>query len=98
MKRLLPILLFLMFWLIPKLAGAEESYTFDPAETEKKPYYVGGYLEFKPVLLGLDHDSAFYKLRFFNDPRGQNLLEANGRIQLEGSYENNIFRIYAKTN
>jgi len=87
-----------MFWLIPKLAGAEESYTFDPAETEKKPYYVGGYLEFKPVLLGLDHDSAFYKLRFFNDPRGQNLLEANGRIQLEGSYENNIFRIYAKTN
>jgi len=87
-----------MFWLIPKLAGAEESYTFDPAETEKKPYYVGGYLEFKPVLLGLDHDSAFYKLRFFNDPRGQNLLEANGRIQLEGSYEKNIFRIYAKTN
>ena len=42
--------------------------------------------------------SAFYKLRFFNDPRGQNLLEANGRIQLEGSYEKNIFRIYAKTN
>ena len=51
-----------------------------------------------PSSIGLDRDIAFYKLRFFNDPRGQNLLEANGRIQLEGSYEKNIFRIYAKTN
>ena len=86
------------FWLIPLLAVAEESYTFDPAETEKKPYSLAGYVEFKPVLFGLDHDSAFYKQRFFSDPRGQNLLEANGRIQLEGSFEKNIFRIYAKTN
>lgn len=80
------------------MAVAEESYTFDPAETEKKPYHVGGYIEFKPILFGLDHKSAFYKLHFFDNPRGQNLLEANGRIQLEGSYEKSIFRVYAKTN
>ena len=98
MKRLLLIFLFFVFWLIPLLAVAEESYSFDPAETEKKPYHVGGYIEFKPILFGLDRESAFYKLRFFNDPRGQNLLEANGRIQLEGSFEKSIFRIYAKTN
>ena len=98
MKRLLIIFLFFTFWLIPLLAVAEESYTFDPAETEKKPYHVGGYIEFKPILYGLDHDSAFYKMRFFNDPQGQTLPEWNGRIQLEGSYEKNIFRIYAKTN
>jgi len=98
MKRLLVIFLFFMFWIVPALAGAEETYTFDPSETEKKPYHIGGYVEFKPVLLGLDRDAAFYKLRFFNDPQGRNLLEANGRIQLEGSFERNIFRIYAKTN
>lgn len=98
MKRLLLIFLFLTFWLSPLPAVAEESYTFDPAETEKKPYHVGGYIELKPVLYGLDRNSAFYKLRFFDNPRGQNLLEANGRIQLEGSYEKNIFRVYAKTN
>ena len=98
MKRRWAVFLFFTFWLIPFLAGAEESYTFDPAETENKPYHVGGYIEFKPILYGLDHDSAFYKMRFFNDPRGQNLLEANGRIQLEGSYEKSIFRVYAKTN
>lgn len=97
MKRvcLLAIVLLLM---LPVRVGAEESYTFDPGETEKKPYHVGGYIEFKPILFGLDRESAFYKLRFFNDPRGATLWEANGRIQLEGSYEKSIFRVYAKTN
>lgn len=98
MKRLGVIFLVFSFWLAPLLAGAEESYTFDSAETDKKPYSVGGYIEFRPILYGLDRESAFYKQRFFNDQRGQSLLEANGRIQLEGSYEKNIFRIYAKTN
>lgn len=98
MKRLGFLFLFFAFWLTPFPAGAEESYSFDPAETEKKPYHVGGYIEFKPILYGLDHDSAFYKLRFYNNPQGKTLPEWNGRIQLEGSYERNIFRIYAKTN
>jgi len=98
MKRLLVIFLLFMFWLIMPLAAAAESYSFDPDEIEKKPYHFGGLIEIKPVLFGLDRDAAFYKLRFFDNPRGQNLLEANGRIQLEGSFEKNIFRIYAKTN
>ncbi len=97
MKKSWFILLFIAFGFIPVMAFAEETYTFDPAETEKKPYYVGGYIEIKPILYGLDHDSAFYKLRFFNNHQGQNLPEWNGRVQLEGSYEKNIFRIYAKT-
>jgi len=98
MKRRWAIFLFFMLWILPAAAAAEETYTFDPSETEKKPYHIGGYLEFKPVLFGLDRDSAFYQLRFFDNPRGYNLLEANGRIQLEGSYEKSIFRVYAKTN
>ena len=98
MKRLLIIFLFFMFYLIPPPAAAAESYSFDLDEIEKKPYHFGGFIEIKPVLFGLDRDAAFYKLRFFDNPRAQSLLEANGRIQLEGSYEKNIFRIYAKTN
>jgi hypothetical protein len=98
MKKLLVVFLFFIFWIAPAIAGAEETYTFDLSETQKKPYHVGGYVEFKPILFGLDRESAFYKLRFFDNPRGQNLLEANGRIQLEGSYEKSIFRVYAKTN
>jgi len=98
MKRLWVICLFFAFWMVPALAGAEESYSFDLAETEKKPYFAAGYVEFKPILFGLDHDAAFYKLRFYDDPQGQTISEVNGRMQLEGSYEKDIFRIYAKTN
>ena len=98
MKWLGIIFVLILFWLIPASAVAEESYTFDLGEIEKKPYHVGGYLEFKPILFGLDHRAAFYKLRFFDNPRGQTLVEANGRIQLEGSFEKSIFRVYAKTN
>jgi hypothetical protein len=84
--------------LLPSLGAAEESYKFDLSETEKKPYHFGGYLEFKPILFGLDHDAAFYKLRFYNDPQGQTLPEANGKVQLEGSYEKETYRLYVKTN
>jgi len=97
MKRVCVLAIFLCI-MLPPWAGAEESYSFDPGEIEKKPYSFGGYVEFKPIAFGLDRDSALYKLRFFNDPRGTTLWEANGRIQLEGSYEKSIFRIYGKTN
>ncbi len=97
MKRIC-LLAIVLLMMLPVRAGAEESYSFDLEEIEKKPYSFGGYVEFKPVLFGLDRDSAFYKLRFFDNSRGQNLLEANGRIQLEGSYEKSIFRVYGKTN
>ena len=83
---------------LPAMGAAEGDYTFNLSETEKKPYHFGGYLEFKPVLFGLDHDSAFYKLRYFNDPQGQTLSELNGRVQLEGSYERDIYSLYVKTN
>jgi len=84
--------------LLPALSAADGDYTFNLSETEKKPYHFGGYLEFKPVLYGLDHDSALYKLRYFNDPQGQTLSELNGKVQLEGSYEKDIYRLYVKTN
>ncbi|MHB9096400.1 MAG: hypothetical protein ACYC5X_01100 [Syntrophales bacterium] len=99
MKKCLGLaILVILSLLLPALGTAEDVYKFDLSETEKKPYHFGGYLEFKPILYGLDHDAAFYKLRFFNNPQGQTLPEANGRVQLEGSYEKELYRIYVKTN
>ncbi|MCX5854596.1 MAG: hypothetical protein NTZ24_08530 [Deltaproteobacteria bacterium] len=98
MKRLSFILVFVLLTALVVAASAEEQYTFDPAETEKKPYHIGGYVEFKPILFGPDHDAAFYKLRFYNAEQGNTLMEWDGKVQLEGSYEKGIFRLYAKTN
>lgn len=99
MKRCLGLAILMVLSLFPPAMGAAEGdYTFNLSETEKKQYLFGGYVEFKPVLFGLDRDSAFYKLRFYNDPQGSTLPEVNGKVQLEGSYEKDIYRLYVKTN
>jgi len=78
------------------LSFAEE-YKFDVSETEKKPYHVGGYIEFYPVLFGLDKNAALYKLNFYNRSVGVTTELYNGNLQLEGSFEAGITRSYIKT-
>lgn len=97
-RRLALTVIAVLVLFLPAAAAAEETYRFDASEIEKKPYHFGGYVEFKPLLFGLDRDSAFYKFRYFDDPQGQTLSELNGRVQLEGSYEKDIYRLYARTN
>ncbi len=79
-------------------ASTAEEYKFDISEIEKKPYQVGGYAEFRPVLFILDRDAALYKLRFFNRDEGKTIEEYNGRLQLEGSYEKGIARLFVRAN
>jgi len=100
MTRLfLKLILLIGFALLLPTAGlAEESYTFDISEIEKRPYHVGGYVELRPVVYGLDRDSALYKLQYYNRDRGATLEEWNARLQLEGSYEKGMGRLYLKTN
>jgi hypothetical protein len=40
------------------IASGEEEYSFDLSEIEKKPWHIGGYVEFRPVLHGLDTNAA----------------------------------------
>ncbi len=78
-------------------ASAEE-YTFDLSEIEKKPYHIGGYAEVRPVLFGLDKDASLYKLHFYNRNEGATLEEYNAALQLEGSLEKGITRLFLRTN
>ncbi|MCX5828554.1 MAG: hypothetical protein NTV58_11225 [Deltaproteobacteria bacterium] len=96
MKRNI-ILLFILLLFFPAAVLAEESYTFDAAEIEKKPYHFGGYVELRPVMYVLDKDAALYKLQYYQYPRST-LMEWNGRFQLEGSYEKGIGSVFVKTN
>jgi len=96
MKKLLLYTLLLLFCLY-SLVFAEE-YKFELSETEKKPYQLGGYGEFRPVLFGLDRNAALYKLKFYNRDEGRRIEEYNFRLQLEGSYEYGIARIFGRVN
>jgi len=75
-------------------AFGEYEYGFDLSEiekeVEKKPYHIGGFLEFRPVLFGLDKDSAFYKIKFYDKDEGSTLEQYNSRLRLEGSYHKGI--------
>ncbi len=92
----LGLLCLLLVW--PTSPRAAETYTFDPAEIEKKTYQFGGYVEVKPVLSRPSEDSALYRLRYKERDLGGALEEANLKLQLEGSWEKGIARLYFKTN
>lgn len=87
----------LIILIFASYAHAEE-YTFDISEIEKKPYHIGGYLEFKPALFGLDKKASLYKLKFYNRDEGSKIEEYNSTLQLEGSLEKGIAKLFVKTN
>lgn len=80
------------------LLAAEETYSFDLAEIEKKPYHFGGYVELKPTFSQTRRDASLYRLKYYNRDLGASLEEANLKLQLEGSYEQGINRLYFKAN
>jgi len=79
-------------------ASTAEEYKFDISETEKKLYEVGGYAEFRPVLFVLDRNAALYKLTFYNRDEGKTVEAYNGKLQLEGSLEKGIARLFVRAN
>lgn len=97
MKRILFGAIWIVI-LLSSVALGEEEYKFEPSEIEKKPYHLGGYVELRPVLFILDRDSAIYKLRFYNRDEGKTIEEYNGKLQIEGSYEKGIARLFVRAN
>jgi hypothetical protein len=90
---------FAILWLIVRCSSVfAEEYKFEPSETEKKPYHLGGFGEFRPVLNLLDKNAALYKTKFYNQDVGRTTGEYNFRLQLEGSYEVGIARYFLRVN
>ena len=98
MKRFFISYVAILTLFLGSFAFAEEEYKFDLSEIEKKPYHVGGYVELRPVLFVLDRDAALYKLTFYNRDEGKTIEAYNGKLQLEGSLEKGIARLFVRTN
>lgn len=81
-------------------AFGEDEYAFDLSEIEneieKEPYNLWGFFEFTPVLFGLDRDSAFYKIKFYDKDEGSTLEQYNSRLRLEGSYHKGIAGLFLR--
>lgn len=75
-------LLFLFF--LAGDAGAADEYSFDASAFEKKPFELGGYLQFRQDDIRLNRGGAFYKLNFYNQPQRQDLDSTAGTTELVG--------------
>jgi hypothetical protein len=93
------IILWVFFLAFPVSGWAKaekDEYKFDISEMEKKPYHVGGYGEFRPVLNVLDRDAALYKLRFYNQDVGKTTEEYNFKLLVDGSIEKDNARLFVR--
>ena len=96
------ILLLLLFNVQP--VHSQDKYQVDLSELEKeiaqtasKPYYLGGFFEFQPILFGIDRDNALAKLNFDLLRRGTTFEQLNFLLRLEGSYTKDIFSVFFQT-
>lgn len=80
--------LLIMFCHSPALP-AEEEFTFEIEEFEKKIFDWGGYAELKWDHIDLNQDGAFSLLKFYKDPRAT-LDRLTGALQLNGSLTKGI--------
>jgi len=88
--------LFLLF--APAPAWSAEDYSFDLSETEKQPFYLGGYTEFSPEISSADKGAALYRLKHYNHDEAV-LADAYAfKLQLEGSYEKGMARLFTRIN
>jgi hypothetical protein len=88
----------LLFCLLVGMAEAAEEYTFSLSEIEKKPYHVGGFIEFRPVLFGLDKNAALAELNLFDKNVGNPLLEYNGRLWIDANIQKGMAGFYLQLN
>lgn len=86
-----------VFILLGAAVSSADEYRFDVSEIEKKPYSLGGFLELRPVISGLDRDAAFYRIKFFDQDPGSTLEQYNFGLRLEGSYEKGPASVHFRT-
>jgi hypothetical protein len=96
------ILLLLLFNVQP--VHSQDQYQVDLSElekeieqTSKKPYSLGGFLEFQPIFFGIDRGSAFSELNFDLKRSGNTFMQYNLGLRLEGSYKKDIFSVFFQT-
>jgi hypothetical protein len=78
----------LSLWL--PAAAAEQSYSFDVSQFEKKPFEFNGFAEVTLDQFTLDRQAAGYQLNYFDQPPRDGYYAEIGSLQLEGFYRHGI--------
>ena len=71
-------------------AQAADEYSFDAAAFEKKPFELGGFVQFKQEDSALNRDGAFYQLGYFGQPQRASLDRSTATVELTGKLRGGI--------
>lgn len=71
-------------------AFAQDDYSFDVSQFEKKPFEFGGYAELRGERFTLSPDAALHQLNFFDQEPITDFNRGTGALQLEGLYRRGI--------
>lgn len=72
-------------------SGQEQEYEFDAAEFTRKTISLDGYLEFRPSLAWLRPDSAFFKLRYYDQDDRKSIGEGYAALLADLAYRKGFF-------
>ena len=75
-------------------ARAQETYSFNASEFEKKPFELNGYAELMGEQFTLDPQAALYQLNFYTDPTRDSYRRTTGDAQLQALYRNGIASLH----
>ena len=62
-----------LFFFSVVASSQEEEFEFDVDAFTRKAFSVGGYVEFRPSLFWLNQDSAFYRLKYYDQDQRKTL-------------------------
>jgi len=82
----------LALWLLATAAAAfaQDDYSFDVSQFEKKPFEFGGYAELRAERFRLNPDAALYQLNFFDQKPIAGYNAGTGALQFAGLYRRGI--------
>ena len=69
---------------------AQESFTFDVSQYEKKPFEFNGFAELRAEQFTFDRQDALYQLNYFDQPPRDGFDSGIGSLQLGGVYRHGI--------
>jgi len=78
----------LSLWL--PVAAAQQSYSFDVSQFEKKPFEFNGFAEARAEQFTFDRQDAGYQLNYFDQPPRDGFDAGTGTLQLESFYRHGI--------
>ena len=78
-------------------AATDPTFTFDASEFERRPFEIGGYLEYRFDHLQLNRDGAFYGLSFYQDRQRSSLDRNAAALKLEGTWRRGSAALRART-